>query len=81
MPKFDGTGPEGLGPKTGRGMGKCQGANENERGRGRGFGRGPRNNPNCRFAEDATPQERLDALKASKKQIEVEIEALENKQK
>ena len=24
MPRFDGTGPQGKGPKTGRGMGKCQ---------------------------------------------------------
>jgi hypothetical protein len=24
MPKFDGTGPQGMGPKTGRGMGSCQ---------------------------------------------------------
>ncbi len=23
MPKFDGTGPRGKGPKTGRGLGKC----------------------------------------------------------
>jgi hypothetical protein len=30
MPRFDGTGPEGKGPRTGRGMGNCGG------GRGRG---------------------------------------------
>jgi hypothetical protein len=24
MPKLDGTGPQGLGPKTGRGFGNCQ---------------------------------------------------------
>lgn len=23
MPRFDGTGPEGRGPRTGRGLGKC----------------------------------------------------------
>lgn len=23
MPRFDGTGPNGLGPKTGRGLGNC----------------------------------------------------------
>lgn len=23
MPRFDGTGPMGMGPRTGRGMGKC----------------------------------------------------------
>ncbi len=32
MPAFDGTGPQGAGPMTGRGMGPC--------GRGRGMGRG-----------------------------------------
>lgn len=50
MPRFDGTGPQGKGPKTGRGMGLCA---ENEikstpfgRGRGlrRGFSRGLRAN-------------------------------------
>ena len=25
MPRFDGTGPHGKGPKTGRGIGKCRG--------------------------------------------------------
>ena len=40
MPAFDGTGPQGMGPMTGRGMGPCG------RGMGRrfgfGFGRGGR---------------------------------------
>jgi len=46
MPGFDKTGPEGKGPKTGRGMGSCN-PNASKgfgrgmgRGRGRGFGRG-----------------------------------------
>ena len=34
MPGFDGTGPRGLGPLTGRGAGPCGG------GYGRGYGRG-----------------------------------------
>ena len=34
MPKLDGTGPSGQGPKTGRGLGNCGG------GRGLGWGRG-----------------------------------------
>jgi len=34
MPKLDGTGPMGQGPRTGRGMGNCAG------GRGMGWGRG-----------------------------------------
>ncbi|NDK08800.1 hypothetical protein EOM39_06190 [Candidatus Gracilibacteria bacterium] len=51
MPNKDGTGPNGKGPKTGRGMGKC-GTNSNDlelkdasdycdgKGTGRGQGRG-----------------------------------------
>ncbi|MCK5234410.1 MAG: DUF5320 domain-containing protein [Candidatus Aenigmarchaeota archaeon] len=40
MPNKDGTGPEGKGPKTGRQMGKCEGAEPVGRGLGRGMGRG-----------------------------------------
>lgn len=44
MPKFDGTGPEGKGPMTGRGLGKCEESKESPRGArdggGRGAGRG-----------------------------------------
>ena len=44
MPRYDGTGPQGMGPMTGRGMGYCTGyANPAYFGRGlgirRGFGR------------------------------------------
>lgn len=46
MPRFDGTGPQGKGPKTGREMGNCSDAEQKSsnfgwgRGLGRGFGRG-----------------------------------------
>ncbi len=46
MPRGDGTGPEGLGPMTGRAMGYCAGyptpgfANPGGRGLARGWGRG-----------------------------------------
>jgi predicted DNA-binding protein (UPF0251 family) len=47
MPNFDGTGPEGKGPMTGRGYGKCEGAkgaknssDQAARPLGRGMGRG-----------------------------------------
>lgn len=39
MPKYDGTGPQGMGPGTGRGMGPCS-AGYVWRGRGQGWGRG-----------------------------------------
>lgn len=38
MPAFDQTGPQGMGPMTGRGMGPC--ARRGGLGRGFGFGRG-----------------------------------------
>lgn len=30
MPKLDGTGPSGKGPKTGRGLGKCNPSSDNK---------------------------------------------------
>jgi hypothetical protein len=41
MPNKDGTGPEGKGPMTGRGLGRCNNDKENnnsKRGQGRGLG-------------------------------------------
>jgi len=40
MPNRDGTGPEGKGPKTGRGLGPCGDGTPRGEGRGRGIGRG-----------------------------------------
>ena len=42
MPSFNGSGPEGAGSMTGRGMGRCGGvrAQGSVHGRGRGFGSG-----------------------------------------
>ena len=39
MPAFDGTGPQGKGPLTGRGMGTCKGGVGRQGEMGRGFGR------------------------------------------
>jgi len=38
MPNRDGTGPEGKGPRTGRGLGSCKGARPAGKGRDRGLG-------------------------------------------
>lgn len=38
MPQMDGTGPNGQGPRSGRGMGNCNG--QGGRGMGRGMGLG-----------------------------------------
>lgn len=81
MPGFDGTGPSGSGPMSGRGMGNCRQA-QGGCGRGLGLGRGRGRGGYCRFAnQDVTPQERIEALKASKKRLEEEIAALEKEQK
>ena len=40
MPRYDGTGPNGQGAKTGRQLGNCEGAESNDY-TGRGLGRGP----------------------------------------
>ena len=40
MPGFNGTGPQGQGPMTGRGLGPCGGGMGYGRGFGRGYGRG-----------------------------------------
>ncbi len=60
MPRFDGTGPMGHGPRTGRGFGPCGcGA-----GYGRGYGR--------RFF---TKKEETDFLQEEVKELEKELEA------
>jgi len=92
MPMFDGTGPNGYGPCTGCGKGKCQQDVVIERqapagrgmGRGQGFGgrgRGP-GRRGCPFAtnisqDKTTIQDKIQALQSEKKQIEQEINALE----
>jgi hypothetical protein len=42
MPNRDGTGPEGKGPKTGRGQGSCGSGTPKRDGSGAGLGRGKR---------------------------------------
>jgi hypothetical protein len=46
MPNRDGTGPDGLGPKTGRGLGNCAGKAENKENRPRMRGCGYRRRGN-----------------------------------
>jgi len=83
MPRFDGTGPNGLGPMTGRRMGRCSGSFEG-RGRGLGFGRGFRRGGGRNFLESEESsglQEKIEVLKMEKKELEAEIEFLEKKLK
>lgn len=70
MPQLDKTGPAGLGPMTGRGMGPC-GAGMRRgwgRGYGRGFGFGRR-----RFI---SPKNEMAALEEEEKMLEEELQAI-----
>lgn len=67
MPKFDGTGPRGMGPRTGRGMGPC----------GMGFfgGRcGGCHYPCCPYFNFPTEKDRKEYLRDYLKSLEEEIE-------
>jgi hypothetical protein len=69
MPKFDGTGPCGAGPGTGRGLGPCGfGMGWRHFGRGRGLGR------YYGWNEPQTKEDKLKALTAYKKALEEELE-------
>ncbi|MCX6818398.1 MAG: DUF5320 domain-containing protein [Candidatus Aenigmarchaeota archaeon] len=84
MPSGDGTGPMGMGPKTGRQMGKCEGAEPVGRGLGpcgrglaRGFGRGF----GFRQLNPATREDEITALKYEKGAIEKRLKELEKQKK
>ena len=73
MPRFDGTGPQGLGPLTGRGLGSC--GRGMRRGVGRGFGYG--------YSEPVvlTPENEKKLLEAELKEIELEKQEIEKRLK
>ena len=76
MSKFDGTGPQGLGPKTGRGFGPCGGymphGGHMGPGRGRGFGRGL--GRYFGWSGPQTKKEQLEVLADYEKALEEELE-------
>ena len=78
MSKFDGTGPQGLGPKTGRGFGPCGGfipcGGFMGMGRGRGFGRGRGLGKFFGWGGPQTKKEQLEILTDYKKALEEELE-------
>lgn len=67
MPRFDGTGPLGQGPRTGRGLGPCGGV---RRGFGcwGGYGYG--------FRRFISPKNELAALEDEEKMLEEELAAI-----
>lgn len=87
MPNLNGTGPQGVGPKTGRGMGNCAPGAAQRPGLGRGLGRGfgwrrfpgrnyaqPNQQPEKEMLEDE-----LKALRQEKKEIESRLKELQEK--
>jgi len=83
MPAFDGTGPQGQGPLTGRGMGQCKGGIGRQRGMGRGFGFGcvRRNNRGLgRFFGGGQAWSKTD-LENYKKALKEELEDVEKEEK
>lgn len=78
---LDGTGPNGLGPMTGRGLGPCSGNAPQTGGRrfregfGRGCGSGLGRGPSF-FGQQLTKEERKDWLEAEKEAIETELKNL-----
>jgi hypothetical protein len=73
MPNQDGTGPQGKGPMTGRGMGRCGGGQWRGKGMGKGFGR--RMGRCCESLEDYRNN-----LKKELEEVEKEIGLTDKKQ-
>lgn len=95
MPKFDGTGPQGQGPMTGRGFGPCGGFVSCTphcgmgwgMGRGGGFGKGSgmgfgfSNCHCCGWNQPQTKKDQLKALSEHKKYFEEKLEYIKKKEK
>jgi hypothetical protein len=64
MPNRNGTGPAGMGPMSGRGMGRCGGGRGAGNGQGLGLGR------RGGFRGQAAPQDETQALKARVAELE-----------
>ena len=79
MPNMNGTGPQGMGAMTGRGMGPCGGGMR--RGCGRGFGRGFGFRAKYATPITLTKDEEKKILEADLKDIEVEKEAIQTRLK
>ena len=77
MPNFDGTGPQGMGAMTGRGLGPCGGGMR--RGCGKGFGRGMGFRRGFATPVTLTKDEEKKILEADLKDIEVEKEAIQKR--
>lgn len=81
MPFFDGTGPRGQGPVTGRGMGPCGGAfgfgRRGYGGFGRGFGGGFGRGFGFFGRRALTSKEEKELLQSYKKDLEAELSSVD----
>ena len=89
MPRLNGTGPQGAGPMTGRGMGRCNNANANApmygralgfgrgRGQGRGFGFAGNYGANYYTSTETTPEQQKDMLNQDKAFLENELKRID----
>ena len=75
MPRFDGMGPMGQGPMTGRGLGPCGGGMGYSRGYGRGLGRG------FGFRRFFSQKEEVEDLKSYQEDLKAELKAIEEELK
>ena len=81
MPRMNGTGPEGMGAMTGRGMGRCAGSATPGQGFGSGMGRGSGFMGGCRRAAGMLGFRwmRSQAPGLEKDALALEAEALESR--
>ena len=77
MPRFNGTGPQGVGPMTGRGLGPCNGGLGLRRGLGRGRGLG-----RCWWWNfpQVKKEDKLEMLVSYRKALEEELADIEKEE-
>lgn len=83
MPYYDGSGPEGFGPMTGRGFGSCAGQGFVPRGFGMGRGRGLRGGYGYRYFVPPviTQDEEIQMLKEDQKVLQEDLKNVEQRLK
>lgn len=78
MPKYDGTGPCGRGPQTGRGMGSCGGRALPE---AMPAARGARRGGCCGFRRFRSAKNELSALEEEENMLKEELKAIEEEKR
>ena len=79
MPSFDRTGPLGMGPRTGRGVGPCGYGSDLGRGYGYGMGRGFGRFWNSSYVPTLTREEEAELLKEEAEELENELKSVKDR--